>query len=81
VLLKIGFQGLAGHRLDHLAGKVDADAVFPTRPRIEQQRHAQRTVLVTQDAGKSDDLDVAAKIGVEDVVTLAGRVRPASAVV
>ena len=25
-------MALAGHRLDDLAGKVDADAVFPTRP-------------------------------------------------
>src|SRR5271167_2286384 len=40
-LAEIGFQGFAGHRLDHLASKIDADTVFPARARIEQQRHTQ----------------------------------------
>ena len=74
VLAKIGFYALAGHRLDDLAGKVDADAVFPTRPRIEQQRHAQRAVLVAHDAREPDRFDVAGNIRVEDIVPVTGRV-------
>lgn len=64
---------MAGHRLNHLAHKIDADAVFPTGAGIEQQRHTQRVVLAAQDAGQPDDLDVPTKIRVEDVVAIAGR--------
>jgi hypothetical protein len=68
VLLKIGFQRLSAHRLDHLAGKIDADAVFPIRAGID-------VILAGQDAGQPCDLHVASEISVEDVVAVAGRMR------
>jgi hypothetical protein len=75
VPLEIGLQGLAAHRLDDLAGKIDADAVLPVRARIEQQRYPQCVILAGDDAGQSGDLDVTAQVAVEDVVTVARRMR------
>src|SRR5215831_8877194 len=72
---KIAFQVLPGYRLNHLAYKIDANAVFPIGTRIEQQWHTQGIVLAGQNAREVDELDVAREVGVENVVAIARGMR------
>ncbi len=53
VVLHVLAELLAARRLDHLAGKVDVDAVEPALAGIEQQRRGQRLVLAGPMSGTS----------------------------
>ena len=59
MLAHIGFQVLAADRLDHAAGPVDVDAVFPALARFERQRRVQRFQLAGARRRQAGRLDVA----------------------
>ena len=68
VVLHVLAELLAARRLDHLAGKVDVDAVEPALAGIEQQRRGQRLVLAGDDARHLHRLHVLGDLGAPDVV-------------
>ena len=72
VLLHVLPEPLPAHRLDHLAGPVDADAVVPALARIEQERRRQRGVLAARDLRNALRLLVGKDVRVPDFVHVAG---------
>src|SRR5271156_5214848 len=68
VLVEIAFEPLAAYLFDHLASKIDIDAVFPAIARVEIQRCLKRLVLASDDPRQVGVFLVTAGILVPDVV-------------
>src|SRR3984957_669971 len=75
VFVEIAFEPLAAHLFDHLARKIDIDAVLPAIAGIESQGRFERVVLTGDDSRQVGLLLVSAGIGVPDVVGISRGVR------
>lgn len=68
MVVELAFQPLAAHPFDHLARKIDIDAVFPMVARVESQGSLERVVLASDNGGQTGLFFVAAGILVERFV-------------
>ncbi len=75
VLVEIAFEPLAAHLFDHLARKIDIDAIFPAIAGFESQGRLERVVLAGDDSRQVGLFLVAAGILVPDVVGVSRGVR------